>query len=129
MTVLVTGGAGYIGSHMVHALVDAGERVVVLDNLSTGFKWAVPKDVALVVGQSGDQPRVAALIAEHRVDAIIHFAASPFWCGLKEIAFARKIKLGILVSEIDSARQHANLSSAIRLFVLDFYQTSWCSAP
>jgi UDP-glucose 4-epimerase len=76
MTVLVTGGAGYIGSHMVHALVDAGERVVVLDNLSTGFKWAVPKDVALVVGQSGDQPRVAALIAEHRVDAIIHFAAS-----------------------------------------------------
>ena len=53
MTVLVTGGAGYIGSHMVHALVDAGERVVVLDNLSTGFKWAVPKDVSLVVGESG----------------------------------------------------------------------------
>src|SRR5262249_60734419 len=41
MTVLVTGGAGYIGSHMVHALVDAGERVVVLDNLATGFDWAV----------------------------------------------------------------------------------------
>jgi UDP-glucose 4-epimerase len=40
MTILVTGGAGYIGSHMVHALVEAGERVVVLDNLSTGFKWA-----------------------------------------------------------------------------------------
>jgi len=52
-----------------------------------------------------------------------------FWCGLKEIAFARNIKLGILVSEIDSTRQHANLSSAIRLFVLDFYRTSWCSAP
>jgi predicted DNA-binding ribbon-helix-helix protein len=52
-----------------------------------------------------------------------------FWCGLKEIAFARNIKLGILVSEIDSTRQHANLSSAIRLFVLDFYQSSWCSAP
>ena len=47
-----------------------------------------------------------------------------FWHGLKEIAFARNIKLGILVSEIDSTRQHANLSSAIRLFVLDFYQTS-----
>ena len=43
MTVLVTGGAGYIGSHMVHALVDAGERVVVLDNLSTGFGSALPK--------------------------------------------------------------------------------------
>ena len=46
MTVLVTGGAGYIGSHMVHALVDAGERVVVLDNLSTGFDWALPQGVA-----------------------------------------------------------------------------------
>jgi len=76
MTILVTGGAGYIGSHMVHMLADAGERVVVLDNLSTGFEWAMPKGVALVVGETGDQLRVAALIAEHRVDAIIHFAAS-----------------------------------------------------
>ena len=76
MTILVTGGAGYIGSHMVHALADAGERVVVLDNLSTGFEWAVPKGVPLVIGETGDQLRVAALIAEHRVDSIIHFAAS-----------------------------------------------------
>ena len=76
MTILVTGGAGYIGSHMVHALVDAGERLVVLDNLSTGFDWAVPKQAVLVVGDTGDQPLVAKLIAEHRVDSIIHFAAS-----------------------------------------------------
>ena len=76
MTVLITGGAGYIGSHMVHALVDAGERVVVLDNLITGFDWAVAPGATLVIGDSGDQARVAALIAEHRVDAIIHFAAS-----------------------------------------------------
>src|SRR5262249_53026922 len=76
MTVLVPGGAGYIGSHMVHSLLDAGERVVVLDNLSTGFQWALPVGVPLVVGETGDQPRVASLIAEHRVDAIIHFAAS-----------------------------------------------------
>ena len=76
MTVLVTGGAGYIGSHMVHALIDAGERVVVLDNLSTGFDWAVPKDVPLIVAQAGDQSRVAALIAQNAIDAIIHFAAS-----------------------------------------------------
>jgi UDP-glucose 4-epimerase len=76
MTVLVTGGAGYIGSHMLRALVDAGERVVVLDNLTTGFDWAVAKDAWFVVGETGDQPRVAALIAEHRVDAVIHFAAS-----------------------------------------------------
>ena len=76
MTILVTGGAGYIGSHMVHALVDAGEPVVVLDNLSTGFAWALPKGVPLVVGETGDQNLVAALIAEHDVDAIVHFAAS-----------------------------------------------------
>jgi UDP-glucose 4-epimerase len=76
MTVLVTGGAGYIGSHMVHALVDEGVRVVVLDNLTTGFDWAVAKGASLVIGDAGDQPRVAALIAEHRVDAVIHFAAS-----------------------------------------------------
>ena len=76
MTVLVTGGAGYIGSHMVQALLDAGERVVVLDNLATGFDWAIAKGTPLVIGDVGDQPRVAALIAEHRVDAVIHFAAS-----------------------------------------------------
>jgi UDP-glucose 4-epimerase len=76
MAVLVTGGAGYIGSHMVHALVDAGERVVVLDNLSTGFPWAVASGATLAVAESGDQSRVAALIAEHGIDAIIHFAAS-----------------------------------------------------
>jgi UDP-glucose 4-epimerase len=76
MTVLVTGGAGYIGSHMVHALVDAGERVIALDNLSTGFEWALPQGVPLLVGDSGDQATVQAMIAEHGVDAIIHFAAS-----------------------------------------------------
>ena len=76
MAILVTGGAGYIGSHMVHALADAGERSVVLDNLSTGFAWAVPKGIPLVVSESGDEERVAALISEHAVDTIIHFAAS-----------------------------------------------------
>jgi UDP-glucose 4-epimerase len=76
MTILVTGGAGYIGSHMVHALADAGERVVVLDNLTTGFSWAVAKGVPMVVGDTGDQPLVSRLIAEHEVTDIIHFAAS-----------------------------------------------------
>ena len=76
MTVLVTGGAGYIGCHMVLALLPAGEQVVVLDNLTTGFDWAVPPGATLVIGDSGDQSRVAALIAEYRVDAVIHFAAS-----------------------------------------------------
>ena len=51
-TVLVTGGAGYIGSHIVHALVDAGERVVVLDSLTTGFDWAVAPDASLLIGDT-----------------------------------------------------------------------------
>jgi UDP-glucose 4-epimerase len=76
MTVLVTGGAGYIGSHMVLELGDAGERVVVLDNLSTGFSWAVAEGVPLVTGDSGDQALVARLIREYGIEAIIHFAAS-----------------------------------------------------
>jgi UDP-glucose 4-epimerase len=76
MTVLVTGGAGYIGSHMDHALLDAGERVVVLDDLSTGFDWAVAQGAQFVVGDAGDQALVAHLIAEHRIEAIVHFAAS-----------------------------------------------------
>jgi len=75
VSILVTGGAGYIGSHMVYELADAGERVVVLDNLSTGFDWAVAKGVPLVVGDTGDQDLVAQLIREHKVDSIIHFAA------------------------------------------------------
>ena len=76
MTVLVTGGAGYIGSHMVLELLDAGESVVVLDNLSTGFRWAVPRAATLVVGDAGDQDLVRALIRKYAVQSIIHFAGS-----------------------------------------------------
>ena len=76
MTILVTGGAGYIGSHMVHELTDAGESVVVLDNLSTGFRFLIPSRIPIVVGNTGDQELVADLIRQHRVESIIHFAAS-----------------------------------------------------
>ena len=76
MTILVTGGAGYIGSHTVHALVDAGERVVVLDNLSTGFAQALPKPMLPIVGDIGDEALVTSLIEQHQVEAIIHFAGS-----------------------------------------------------
>ncbi len=76
MTVLVTGGAGYIGSHMVLELLAAGENVVVLDNLSTGARTAVPAGVPLIVGDIGDQPAVELLLRKHAVKAIIHFAGS-----------------------------------------------------
>jgi UDP-glucose 4-epimerase len=76
MSILVTGGCGYIGSHMVHALADAGERVVVVDDLSTGFRSTLPKTIPLFVGDVGDESMVEAIIKKHDVTEIIHFAAS-----------------------------------------------------
>lgn len=76
MTVLVTGGAGYIGSHMVLALMDAGIDTVVLDNLSTGFRWAVSPAAKLVQGDIGDEALVDSILAAHKIEAIIHFAGS-----------------------------------------------------
>ena len=74
-TILVTGGAGYIGSHVVLQLRARGERVVVLDNLSTGFRQAV-LDCPLVVANVGDRTQVLAALREHGVDTVMHFAAN-----------------------------------------------------
>lgn len=76
MTVLVTGGAGYIGSHMVWALLDAGEDVVVVDRLSTGFEWAVAPEAKLVRADIADTQAIADIIKSHGIEAIIHFAGS-----------------------------------------------------
>jgi UDP-glucose 4-epimerase len=75
MTVLVTGGAGYIGSHMVLALRDAGEGVVVLDDLSTGVRDAVPPEVELVVGDVSDENLVSSLVQRLGITELAHFAA------------------------------------------------------
>ncbi len=74
--VLVTGGAGYIGSHAVLALKDAGRRVAVVDNLVTGFRWAVPDDVPFYAGDISDAALIARIVDEQRVHAIMHFAGS-----------------------------------------------------
>src|SRR6201996_6214271 len=76
MTVLVTGGAGYIGSAMVRGLADAGESVVVIDNLTTGFSAFLPEGVPLFIGDAGDENLVEGVIAQHGIDSIIHFAGS-----------------------------------------------------
>src|SRR5208337_498482 len=76
MAVLVTGGAGYIGSHMVAELCDAGEKAVVVDNLSTGFRWGVPDGVPFVVGDAGDEALMEEVLEAHKIAAIIHFAGS-----------------------------------------------------
>jgi UDP-glucose 4-epimerase len=73
-SILVTGGAGYIGSHVVRQLGEAGAKVVILDNLGRGFRQAVTAG-ELVVGDVGDQALVGRLLAEHRVDTVMHFAA------------------------------------------------------
>jgi UDP-glucose 4-epimerase len=73
-SILVTGGAGYIGSHVVRQLGEAGEKVIVLDNLGRGFRQAVTAG-ELVVGDVGDHALVSRLLAEHRVETVMHFAA------------------------------------------------------
>jgi UDP-glucose 4-epimerase len=74
--ILVTGGAGYIGSHAVLALKDAGWQPVVIDNLTTGFRWAVPNDIAFEQGDVGDDVRVKEVIEKYNIGAIMHFAGS-----------------------------------------------------
>lgn len=76
MSILVTGGAGYIGSHMAHRLSDLGEHVIVLDNLSTGVKQNVPTKATLVVGDVSDAPLVTEQIKKYEIDSVIHFAGS-----------------------------------------------------
>src|SRR5690606_23192746 len=76
MTVLVTGGAGYIGSHMVLNLADSGEEVVVLDNLVTGFDWAIDARARFEPGNAGDIDLVTGLIGKYGITEIVHFAGS-----------------------------------------------------
>lgn len=76
MSILVTGGAGYIGSHAVIDLINAGEDVVVLDNLSTGFDWAVQDAARFHVGDIADAHLVDRILRDHAVEAVIHFAGS-----------------------------------------------------
>ena len=75
MKVLVVGGAGYIGSHCVRQLIAAGHQPVVLDNLSAGHRAALPPGVPLVVADMGDVPAVRQALREHKIDAVMHFAA------------------------------------------------------
>ncbi len=76
MAILVTGGAGFIGSHTALALRDRDEDVVILDNLSTGFEWAIPEGAELVIGDIADKDLVSTVIQTRAITAIIHFAGS-----------------------------------------------------
>ena len=76
MTVLVTGGAGYIGSHTVQELLKTGHKVAVYDNLSTGHGWAVPQDVPLIKADIADRLVLTEVLRNYEVEAVVHFAAS-----------------------------------------------------
>ena len=76
MSVLVTGGAGYIGSHITYGLLDAAEDVVVLDDLPTGFRWVLPEEASFDQGCVGDAELVHKILRKHSVDAVIHCAGS-----------------------------------------------------
>ncbi|MBX3524747.1 MAG: UDP-glucose 4-epimerase GalE [Rhodoblastus sp.] len=121
MSILVTGGAGYIGSHMALELLDAGEKVVVLDNLSTGFRWAVPDKATLVVGDFGDTDLVTETLARYDIEEIIHFAAKivvpesvsdPLGYYLNNTAKAR----GLLECAVDSGVKHFIFSSTAAVY-------------
>lgn len=121
MTVLVTGGAGYIGSHMAHELVDSGEDVVVLDNLSTGRRAAVPAKAELVVGDFGDEALVRDLLKSRKIEAIIHFAAKivvpesvadPLGYYLNNTASARSL----LAGAVEAGVQHFIFSSTAAVY-------------
>jgi UDP-glucose 4-epimerase len=104
---------------MVYELADAGERVVVLDNLSTGFDWAVAKGVPLVVGDTGDQDLVAQLMREHKVDSIIHFAA---WLVVPD---SLKDPLGYYKN--NTANSRALIDTAVKSGVRQFIFSSTCA--
>lgn len=116
MAVLVTGGAGYIGSHMVWELLDAGEEVVVVDRLSTGFEWAVAPEARLVVGDIADKNLVSSLIREHKVDAIIHFAGSA--------VVPESIGDPLAYYENNTCRTRALIETAVRTGVKSFIFSS-----
>jgi UDP-glucose 4-epimerase len=113
MSVLATGGAGYIGGHMALGLLDAGEPVVVLDNLSTGFAWAVPEGAKLIVGDMGDADLVGELIKEHAIDAVAHFAA--------KIVVPESVRdpLGYYLNNVSNARTliEAAIRAGVKAFI------------
>ncbi len=114
--VLVTGGAGYIGSHAVLALRDAGIAAVVIDNLSTGRAAAVPRDVPLVVGDIGDTALLESTIAQHRVGAVMHFAGS--------IVVPESVEKPLLYYRNNTVNSHGLIDTCIRTGVRYFIFSS-----
>ena len=112
MNILVVGGAGYIGSHMVRLLDQAGHQVIVLDNLSTGFAAAVTAG-ELVIGDMKDRPLVENLLGDHKIDAVMHFAACAL-VGESVIAPAKYYENNVVATiELLEAMRHCNVKKLV----------------
>jgi len=114
--VLVTGGAGYIGSHAVLSLLDAGWRVAVLDNLVTGFRWAVPAGASFYEGDVADAALVSRIIAKHDIGAILHFAGS--------VVVPESVVNPLKYYDNNSARSRALIDTAVHSGVRHFIFSS-----
>jgi len=116
MSVLITGGAGYIGSHMAHHLLGAGEDIVVLDNLSTGVEQNLPKGIAFIRGDIADQALVAQLMQSHKVDSVIHFAGS--------VVVPESVEKPLLYYDNNTSGARNLIETAIRQGVANFIFSS-----
>jgi UDP-glucose 4-epimerase len=116
MAVLVTGGAGYIGSHMVWALLDAGEEVVVLDRLSTGFRWAIAPESRFYEGDIADATILKTIASENTIDAIIHFAGS--------IVVPESVAAPLSYYENNTVKSHALIKWAVESGIRHFVFSS-----
>jgi UDP-glucose 4-epimerase len=116
MAVLVTGGAGYIGSHVVWALLEEGEHVVVLDRLSTGFRWAVAPAARLYEGDIADVSLLNEIFDRHLIDAIIHFAGS--------VVVPESVTAPLAYYENNTLKSHALIAKAVEARIKYFVFSS-----
>ena len=114
-SILVTGGAGYIGSHVTHKLFDIGYQPIVVDNLTTGFSAALP-DKCLVVGDYGDRKLIEKLIKKHQIDTIMHFAANT--------VVSESVADPLRYYYNNAIKTHPLLETAVRMNIKEFILSS-----
>lgn len=119
MPVLVTGGAGYIGSHMSYTLLERGLEIVVVDNLSTGLRKLVPCEAIYIEGNAGDIRLIRELINRHSIDAVIHFAGS--------VVVPESVANPLAYYENNSSVSRNLIQACVKEGVKDFVFSSTCA--
>jgi len=119
MAILITGGAGYIGSHTVYEFIDAGYEVVVVDNLSTGFRETLPEDISFYNGNIADTDLIDRIFSDHRIDTVLHFAGS--------IVVPESVENPLKYFENNTAASFSLLKSCIKNSIKNFIFSSTAS--